>query len=194
VKPAEKTAASAPAPAAAPPAPVQASVQAPTPAQAPAQALVQTPAQAIVEPLSPPRDVAALPTPQAAIEIPETAAKVIEAPATQAAGSAVSATVAAPSTQTSRLVPVMRTHLLPPYPLDAKRAGEQGTTQMEVSISTLGAITDCRVTGSSGSERLDTTACSFVKRYWRWQPPTRDGREVPATTKISVIWNLIAGR
>jgi len=86
-------------------------------------------------------------------------------------------------------VPVVRTHLKPPYPLDAKRAGEQGTTQMEVAISAPGAITDCKVIGTSGSERLDSTACSFVKRYWRWQP-----RDTPGTTKISVVWNLISGR
>jgi len=94
----------------------------------------------------------------------------------------------------TRLVPVMRTHLVPPYPTEAKKAGEQGTTQMQVSISTLGVITDCRVTTSSGSDRLDATACSFVQHYWRWLPPTRDGKEVPTTTKISVIWNLVGGR
>jgi protein TonB len=86
-------------------------------------------------------------------------------------------------------VAVTATHVRPPYPMDAKRAGEQGTTKMEVSISPQGAITDCRVTGTSGSERLDSTACSFVRRNWRWEP-----RDVPGTTKISVIWNLINGR
>jgi hypothetical protein len=29
-----------------------------------------------------------------------------------------------------------------------------------------------------------------VQRYWRWLPPTQDGRPASATTKISVIWNL----
>jgi len=146
------------------------------------------PAQATVEPLSPPRDVAALPTPPqtsvqaSAAEIPEAAVRVIETPVTPAPA-------AQPQTQTSKLVAVMRTHVRPPYPLDAKRAGEQGTTQMEVAISAQGAITDCKVTGTSGSERLDSTACSFVKRYWRWQP-----RETSGSTKIAVVWNLIAGR
>jgi len=72
----------------------------------------------------------------------------------------------------------------------SKRAGEQGTTQMQVAISTAGVITDCNVIGTSGSQRLDAAACSYVQTHWRWQPPLKDGRPASTTTKISVIWNL----
>jgi len=154
-------------------------------AAAPQAPVVQTPApQATVEPLSPPRDVAALPSPPQTVDSPQSGVQVIETPAAP-----VTASAARTPQASSRPVPVVRTHLKPPYPLDAKRAGEQGTTQMEVAISAPGAITDCKVIGTSGSERLDSTACSFVKRYWRWQP-----RDTPGTTKISVVWNLISGR
>ena len=154
--------------------------------------------QAKLEPLSPPKDIASLPVPPKidaansnVVTLPKSSETAAAAPQTAAAQASASAPS---STQTAKLVPVARTHLLPPYPADAKRAGEQGTTQMQVTISTEGVITDCNVMSSSGSQRLDAIACSYVQRNWRWQPPTRDGREVSATTKISVIWNLIAGR
>lgn len=170
-----------------------------------------------VEPLSPPKDVAPLPSPprieaanvseaapakaaEPAAATPQTATASsastppASAPAAAAPSNTQSASTQSASTQAARLVPVPRTHTLPPYPLDAKRAGEQGTTQMQVTISPLGAISDCKVISTSGSQRLDATACSFVQSNWRWQPPTRDGREVSAITKVSVIWNLIAGR
>ena len=159
--------------------------------------------QAKLEPLSPPKDIASLPVPPKidaansnVVTLPKSSEMAAAAPQTVAPQSAAAqASASAPSSaQTAKLVPVPRTHLLPPYPADAKRAGEQGTTQMQVTISTEGVITDCNVMSSSGSQRLDAIACSYVQRNWRWQPPTRDGREVSATTKISVIWNLIAGR
>ena len=93
-----------------------------------------------------------------------------------------------------RLIPVLRTHLRPPYPPMALRSGEQGTTQMQVTISTAGVITACQVTGSSGSQLLDESACAFVQRNWRWLPPIQNGQPASATTKISVIWNLAGGR
>jgi len=89
-----------------------------------------------------------------------------------------------------KLVPVLRTHLRPPYPPMALRSGEQGTTQMQVTISTQGLITGCAVIQSSGSGLLDSSACAFVQRYWRWLPPTQNGQPASASTKISVIWNL----
>ena len=160
---------------------------APTPAPTPAPALALAPAPPspapapqppALEPLAPPREVASLPKPSPLTET-QTAPPINAAPAPVPA---------------TKLVAVQGTHLLPPYPVDAKRAGEQGMTQMQVSISTTGVITDCRVIASSGSQRLDGTACNFVQRVWRWQPPTQGGQPVPATTKISVIWNLKEAR
>ena len=74
--------------------------------------------------------------------------------------------------------------------VDDQRLGEQGTTQMEVAISTEGSVTDCKVTKSSGSERLDTAACTYVQGHWRWKPPTREGKPVAVNTAVSVVWNL----
>ena len=97
---------------------------------------------------------------------------------------------AAPVPPPIRLEPIAYTHLLPPYPTISKRLGEQGTTQMQVTISTQGLVTDCKTTKSSGSVRLDTAACTFVQGHWRWKPPTRAGQPVTADERVSVIWNL----
>jgi periplasmic protein TonB len=103
-------------------------------------------------------------------------------PPRQLPGPAIEAPVA--------LEPVANTHMPPPYPAMSLRLGEQGTTRIRVSISTRGAITGCRVIDSSGSDRLDNAACSYVQQRWRWKPPMRGGRAVTAETQISVIWSL----
>ena len=94
--------------------------------------------------------------------------------------------VAAPT----ELKPIERTHSLPPYPTISQRLGEQGTSQIQVSINTGGRVTDCKVIHSSGSKRLDNAACSYVQGHWRWEPPTRAGKKVDAKTNVSVVWNL----
>jgi protein TonB len=88
------------------------------------------------------------------------------------------------------LKPVMRTHSLPPYPPISVRLNEQGTTLMEVHITTEGNVDDCKVVTSSSSERLDTAACEYVKQRWRWQPPTNQGAPVAVSTRVSVKWDL----
>jgi protein TonB len=88
------------------------------------------------------------------------------------------------------LKPIMRTHTTPPYPPISVRLNEQGTTLMEVHITTEGNVDDCKVLTSSSSERLDTAACEFVKQRWRWQPPTNQGAPIAVSTKVSVKWDL----
>ena len=88
------------------------------------------------------------------------------------------------------LRPVTRTHTLPPYPPISVRLNEQGTTLMEVNITTEGNVDDCKVVQSSSSERLDTAACDYVKRSWRWQPPTNQGTPTAVSTRVSVKWDL----
>ena len=98
---------------------------------------------------------------------------------------------APPSRQApTELKAIARTHPLPPYPPISQRLGEQGTSQLQVAISTEGNVTDCKIAKSSGSERLDTAACDYVKDHWRWQPPTREGKPVAANTMVDVVWNL----
>jgi len=61
---------------------------------------------------------------------------------------------------------------------------------MEVAINTEGTVTACKVTKTSGSERLDTAACAYVQGHWRWKPPTREGQAVAVNTNVNVKWNL----
>jgi protein TonB len=96
----------------------------------------------------------------------------------------------APPAPPTELKPITRTHSLPPYPTISQRLGEQGTTLMIVNINTEGSVTECKVDKSSGSERLDSAACDYVKSHWRWQPPTQEGKTVSAVTRVSVVWNL----
>jgi protein TonB len=96
--------------------------------------------------------------------------------------------VAAPSSDPLR--PVMRTHTLPPYPPISVRLNEQGTTLMEVHITTEGNVDDCKVLQTSSSDRLDQAACEYVKSRWRWQPPTNQGTPTAVSTRVSVKWDL----
>ena len=88
------------------------------------------------------------------------------------------------------LKPIMRTHTIPPYPPISVRLNESGTTLMEVHITTQGNVDDCKILNTSSSERLDTAACDYVKRVWRWQPPTNQGAPVAVSTRVSVKWDL----
>ena len=88
------------------------------------------------------------------------------------------------------LKPIMRTHTLPPYPPISVRLNESGTTLMEVHITTQGNVDDCKILNSSSSDRLDQAACDYVKRVWRWQPPTNQGAPVAVSTRVSVKWDL----
>lgn len=97
---------------------------------------------------------------------------------------------AAPPAAPTQLEAIQRTHSLPPYPTISQRLGEQGTTSMEVAINTEGTVTECKVTKSSGSERLDTAACTYVQSHWRWKPPTREGQPVAVSTNVNVKWDL----
>jgi periplasmic protein TonB len=96
--------------------------------------------------------------------------------------------VAAPTSDP--LKPIMRTHSIPPYPPISVRLNESGTTLMEVHITTEGNVDDCKILNTSSSDRLDQAACDYVKRVWRWQPPTNAGAPVAVSTRVSVKWDL----
>ena len=141
-------------------------------------------------PPPPPPDLAKPPPPVAIV--PEFSVQT-EAPpvinTVKAAPPAPPKAVAPPAAPTE-LKPITRTHTTPPYPTISQRLGEQGTSQLQVAISTEGSVTDCKIVKSSGSERLDNAACEYVKGHWRWQPPTQEGKPVAVNTDVSVVWNL----
>ena len=88
------------------------------------------------------------------------------------------------------LHPIQETHQLPPYPKKSLTLKEEGRVLVEVTIGTDGTVSQARVVGPSGHERLDVAAANFVKGYWRWQPAMRSGKPVTANTRVSVLFQL----
>jgi TonB family protein len=89
------------------------------------------------------------------------------------------------------LRPIAATHTVPPYPPISVRLDEEGTSMLEVHITTQGSVDDCRIVSSSNSDRLDIQACDYVKRTWRWQPPTAGGLPIQISTRIAIRWSLL---
>lgn len=79
----------------------------------------------------------------------------------------------APVTQT-RSSPKLIARDKPDYPSAARRAGEQGTTQLEVCVNSGGRVTSVAVARSSGSRRLDDAAAKWI-RGERFQPAKVNG-------------------
>jgi len=77
------------------------------------------------------------------------------------------------------------------YPVEAQRAGEQGTVAFTLFIDERGTPRRCEVTASSGSARLDQTACGLLIERARFVPALdADGRPVPATYSNRFRWVL----
>jgi TonB family protein len=96
----------------------------------------------------------------------------------------------AESPRGTTLRPIRDTHTLPPYPSLSQHQKEQGTVTLAVTIGKDGSVTHAVVARSSGHPLLDARAASYVRDTWRWQPPTRNGKPVVATTKVKVVFNL----
>jgi protein TonB len=75
--------------------------------------------------------------------------------------------------QSSALNPILETHTIPPYPVEAVHLNEQGTVLMRADIGANGAPIDVSVLASSGFSQLDEAARNYVKTHWRWNPPHR---------------------
>ncbi len=77
------------------------------------------------------------------------------------------------------------------YPAAALRAEQQGTTVFRLDVDASGKVTNCTVTGSSGSAVLDNTACSLLKRRARFNPAEdASGNKIPAVFASRFRWEL----
>ena len=75
------------------------------------------------------------------------------------------------------------------YPSQALREERQGTTRFRVSVGPDGRVTDCSVTGSSGSSDLDATACTKIRARARFNPATDgEGNPTSGTYSNAVRW------
>ena len=77
----------------------------------------------------------------------------------------------------------------PSYPLDSRRAREQGTVKLRVLVGSDGAVKDIEIAGSSGSARLDRAALQAVRR-WRWSPVMSNGSAVAVRGYVTIPFVL----
>jgi TonB family protein len=77
------------------------------------------------------------------------------------------------------------------YPVEAIRREEQGTVAFRLMINRRGAVSDCIVTSSSGSDVLDRATCDLIEERARYEP-ARDGegKRVPAEDSGRIRWVL----
>jgi TonB family protein len=77
----------------------------------------------------------------------------------------------------------------PQYPLQALRAGEQGTVRVLAQVNAKGDVIDARVVGHSGSSILDRAAPKEV-RSWKFDPAMQNGRPIVASIEVPVNYRL----
>jgi TonB family protein len=87
----------------------------------------------------------------------------------------------------ARLRPIISTHTLPPYPLEAIRSGQEGDTVLTVKIAPDGIPFATIVESSSGSAALDISAAKHVKGVWRWG---RWDCSADRIAQVSIHWVL----
>jgi protein TonB len=80
------------------------------------------------------------------------------------------------------------------YPAEAIRREEQGVTRFRLVVSADGRVSDCAVTGSSGSTALDSATCRLMKSRARFAPARdSDGRPTGDTVANAIKWVLPEG-
>jgi protein TonB len=77
------------------------------------------------------------------------------------------------------------------YPSRALREEREGVTRFTLQVSAEGRVTNCTVTGSSGSPDLDEAACRALTRRARFKPATNgEGEPVAGSYSNSVRWQI----
>jgi protein TonB len=80
------------------------------------------------------------------------------------------------------------------YPAEAIRREEQGVTRFQLTVSADGRVSDCAVTGSSGSTALDSATCRLMKSRARFAPARdSDGHPTTDTVANAIKWVLPEG-
>ncbi|HEY5808907.1 MAG TPA: energy transducer TonB [Povalibacter sp.] len=134
-----------------------------------------------------------VPPPEVAIEFPADAAPTTAIRQTTQTVPVAQPPIAAPPAPTSRSAPKSdprRPLTQPEYPPSSRRAGETGTVILEVYVMENGRAGDVRVKQSSGFPKLDEAAVREVKRSWRLQPGTENGKPVPMWGQFAVTFKL----
>ena len=85
---------------------------------------------------------------------------------------------------------IASTHTTPEYPFISRRLREQGTLRLKLTIDDKGSITEAVVVNSSGFERLDEAAVSWVKAKWRYMPAMQGTKAVASMIDAIVEFRL----
>jgi protein TonB len=85
---------------------------------------------------------------------------------------------------------IASTHTTPEYPFVSRRLREQGTLRLKLTIDDKGSVTDAVVVNSSGFERLDDAAVSWVKAKWRYMPAMQGSKAVASMVDAIVEFRL----
>lgn len=81
----------------------------------------------------------------------------------------------------------------PAYPIQALRAGVQGTVLLKVLVDANGKPVEVLIAHSSGSRALDAAARSHVLAAWRFHPAQRGGHAIEAWALVPIRFDLNRG-
>lgn len=79
--------------------------------------------------------------------------------------------------------------VMPQYPVESMRAGEEGAAVLQVLVDEAGRASDVRVARSSGYERLDQAAVRAVSR-WKFAPSTQGALAVATWGEMEMRFDL----
>jgi len=144
---------------------------------------VEPPKPRRVEP-EPPPQVLATPTPSPAPVVVPPPEPVPAAPAPQQLVTAPPVVVTPPRFDAAYL-----NNPPPPYPSQARFAGEQGTVTLRVFVNAEGRAEKIEIARSSGSARLDDSALQTVSR-WRFVPARQSGEAIGAWVLVPIVFSL----
>jgi len=89
---------------------------------------------------------------------------------------------------------IAATHTQPPYPMLARRIGEQGSVLLSITVAIDGSVQSASVARSSGKIDLDEAAVSWVKDHWKYRPASRNGQPITAQVEAQVVFDLNQAR
>ena len=93
-------------------------------------------------------------------------------------------------TDTKVTIPVLVQEIKPQYPMGARRAGIEGSSQLKIQVLPDGSVGEMQLVKSAGDSSLDEAAQKAVKQ-WKFKPGRSGGKAVPVWMTLSVKFELI---
>lgn len=170
-------------------APAALSEQGSPPASPPVQSTADNAAAVPANPAQPSADQTAKPAAtETAAAIPATKSTGKAKPANRLVAKTTKPMLAATAKASDRQA-ILVVRPKPVYPVQALRAGEQGTVFVLAQVDVTGHVSDARIARHSGSYVLDRAATNEV-RHWTFEPALHNGRPVMASVEVPVSYRL----